>query len=230
MRICILGDSHTAALKNGWSEISANHPGVSLTFYAARGNTLDGIEADGHDLVAGNERLRRSLEYTSGGEARVKTSEYDAFLVCGLFFMPLWKRPGLSRAVISAGNADRFHSSLSATAAGLGRAATAVPIYIMPRPLVAIRPDPAVAPDVPPYEEQIDQLTRDSTVRNFRFLGQPPETIAGSWWSKPEFASGSMRLGVDPKLDGEMHPDGEADHMNAAFGSIFLLQFLRLVK
>ena len=36
-RICVLGNSHAAAIALGWKTLQADYPGVSLTFFAAFG-------------------------------------------------------------------------------------------------------------------------------------------------------------------------------------------------
>ena len=61
MKICVLGNSHIASLKNGWDRVGQKYPDIELVFFGARGAGLDGLELDGKALVAANDDLRHSL-------------------------------------------------------------------------------------------------------------------------------------------------------------------------
>ena len=228
MRICILGDSHTVALKSGWDRIRVSYPGVTITIFAARGPTMGRLEADGTDLVPGTMSLREQMEYTSG-RSQVRTGDFDVFVLSGMFLLPLWTKAGLSRAVITAANAEQYRLSISGTVAKVLRSVTQAPIYIMPKPLVAQRPDPPVAEAVPPYPEQIALLTRYFETERFHFVCQPAETMPEGWFTRPDFSIGSGRLVVAPGLEGEFHPERETNHMNADYGELALGRFLATV-
>lgn len=229
MRICILGDSHTAALNMGWDRIRADYPNVAITIFAARGPTMGYLEAEGKDLVPGSLSLLKAMEFTSGREARVRTGDFDMFAVCGMFLMPLWTQPGLSRAVITTANAEQYLLSASGKVAMLLRSVTLAPIYIMPKPLVAQRPDPPVAQAVPPYLEQIALMTRYFEAEKLQFVSQPAETMPDGWSTRPDFSTGSSRLAITPEMQGAIHPDRETNHMNAGYGELALARFLKAV-
>lgn len=229
MRICILGDSHTAALNMGWDRIRADYPGVAITIFAARGPTMGYLEAEGTDLVPGSPSLQQAMEYTSGREARVRTGEFDMFAVCGMFLMPLWTQVGLSRAVITTANAEQYLLSTSGKVATLLRSVTPAPIHVMPKPLVAQRPGPPVAQAVPPYLEQIALMTRHFELEKLQFVCQPAETMPDGWSTRPDFSIGSSRLAIAPEMEGSVHPGRETNHMNADFGELALARFLKAV-
>jgi hypothetical protein len=172
--------------------------------------------------------LQDQMEYTSGREARVRTSEYDIFAICGMFLMPLWRQAGLSRSVITTANAEQFLSSVSGSVALLLRSVTQAPIYVMPKPLVAEEPDPPVDRTAPSYPEQIALLTRYIEREKLQFVCQPAETMPGGWSTSPVFSKNSSRLAVTPAMEGMKHPDRETGHMNAGYGALALSQFLKM--
>lgn len=47
VRLRVIGNSHVAAIRRGWSTIEAGHPGVSVDFFAAHSTLFDSLELDG---------------------------------------------------------------------------------------------------------------------------------------------------------------------------------------
>lgn len=105
-RICIVGNSHVAALKRGWREMEAAHPDVIVDMFGAYGSHLaDVFIADG-ELRAGSPEGTASLVAT-GGHDHAVLSDYDAIVVVGggprLFsiaaltkdYCPVFMNPGL---------------------------------------------------------------------------------------------------------------------------------------
>lgn len=81
--VCLIGDSHLAALKMGWPAIQADFPDVSLRFYAGGAATMLGLEVQDGALVAAAPELRRKFEMTSGGSYKI-ADVYDLYVLCGL--------------------------------------------------------------------------------------------------------------------------------------------------
>ncbi len=82
-RICVIGDSHAAALKLGWETIRAGLPGMELDFYAAPKPHMAAFAAEDGKLVATSTALKKFLEQTSGARFSIDGS-YDLYLVCGI--------------------------------------------------------------------------------------------------------------------------------------------------
>jgi len=72
LRICIIGDSHVAALKTGWSSLSREFLEVRPIFFAAACESLSALKPVGKTLGTEDVALRAKLAFTSGG------SEYIA--------------------------------------------------------------------------------------------------------------------------------------------------------
>lgn len=82
-RICVIGDSHAAALKLGWETIRAGLPDIELDFYAAPKPHMAAFAAEDGKLVATSTALKKFLEQTSEGRFSIDGS-YDLYLVCGI--------------------------------------------------------------------------------------------------------------------------------------------------
>ncbi|MEM9062814.1 MAG: hypothetical protein AAGD13_20320 [Pseudomonadota bacterium] len=87
-RICVLGNSHLAAMKSGWDLISDHTDGYELTFFGAPKAMMDGLVLEGSKLVPQNDKLKVKLRVFSGGSEMVDLNAYDAFVVVGLQFGP----------------------------------------------------------------------------------------------------------------------------------------------
>ena len=86
LRLCIIGNSHLAAIKLGWSSIASEHPGIQPTFFGSPRATLRELHWRGPVLAARTEPVRRSLRLTSGGQHEIDPRQFDAVLLCGLGF------------------------------------------------------------------------------------------------------------------------------------------------
>ena len=85
--VCVLGSSHTAALKQAWTNRpQATRDGFAMTFFAARGLQLNHLVCRDGVLVPKKPELRETIMYTSGGEDRVEIGKYDAFVLVALGF------------------------------------------------------------------------------------------------------------------------------------------------
>ena len=87
-RICVLGNSHLASMKTGWSLISEAFQAFDLKFFGAPKAMMDGLTLEGSALVPGNDKLRRKLAMFSEGAETIDLNAFDAFVVVGLQFGP----------------------------------------------------------------------------------------------------------------------------------------------
>ena len=89
-RVCIVGNSHVAALRNGSARIAAQFPDIEATFFGVPGRWLRSVK-----LVRGQNGTPGSLapadpEHSaffrkmSGGQDRINVADYDCFILVGL--------------------------------------------------------------------------------------------------------------------------------------------------
>ena len=85
-RLCVIGNSHLAAVKLGWDQLASGHPGVQPRFFGSPRATLRELHWHGPVLVCRSEQVQRNLRMTSGGLDQIDLREFDAVLLCGLGF------------------------------------------------------------------------------------------------------------------------------------------------
>jgi hypothetical protein len=83
-RICVIGNSHVNALKQGWEDIAATCPDHRLTFFASLGDRIGKLELVEGCLVPQDPALLKNIVFTSGGLDRIVLADYDVYLVYGL--------------------------------------------------------------------------------------------------------------------------------------------------
>ena len=97
MKICVIGNSHVASLKEGYDSLKQSNPrwaDIDLTFFAARAKLIMALDiihgADGASLLAGakGSELETSIEYTSGGKKVIDLRDYDHCLLYGAYYLP----------------------------------------------------------------------------------------------------------------------------------------------
>ena len=88
VRVCVLGNSHLAALRRGWDQIAERFPAHKLTFFGAPRNIMGDLVLDGRRLVPRTEKLLQKIRQSSGGLDAVELDHYDAFVLYGLQFGP----------------------------------------------------------------------------------------------------------------------------------------------
>ena len=86
MKILVLGDSHTAAVKYGWDAIAGDHRGKRLEFFALPKRRMNRLKAQGGRLMMAERAVdgdKRRFEAAFGAES-VEAGAYDAILLVGL--------------------------------------------------------------------------------------------------------------------------------------------------
>jgi hypothetical protein len=238
MQICVIGDSHTAALNAGWTSVAGEFPDVTLTFFAAGREKLVRLVVQDGALVAGDKHLRLAFKHSSGGADRI-IPRFDRYVLCGLgsgmrTILPLFR--ALRPATIAPD--DRQIVSNACYAACMARLLAMTPLmwlleqvrHISDAPALLV-PTPSFAPR-PAFDNM--QQTGEAAclaalfVRAFdslaaphgaRFLPQPRETLDSSvLCTDPIHFRGAVHLS-----DGG---DDDQNHCNAAYGAIVLRHVL----
>lgn len=88
LRLCVIGNSHIAALKLGWDTVRAeNGPErdvVAPTFFGAPRDGIRHVRLEGESLVARRKDITDYFKLISGGQDRIRLGDFDAFLLVGL--------------------------------------------------------------------------------------------------------------------------------------------------
>lgn len=241
MKLCILGNSHIAALKSGWERIKDDFPGTTLTFFGSRRKRLGDLTIERDRLIPKNEFVRKDLALTSGGQEYVAPSEYDAILIFGLYFNAFFK------------NKDEFYSQQSLNVAFSRRDATTCmrvfaklrkidkrTIYIGHVPLAAAKQVRCTNRS----DAYVDGLHLLNQIylqpRNAILCSQPIETVVNGNATHPKYAVGGHHMAkviVHPSVQVEqnreksksgqpLHLDDNI-HMNELFGELWLRHFFK---
>lgn len=232
MRICILGNSHLGALKRAWDRIGSEYDNIAIDFFGGRSNTLSGLVVENDCLVASNQGLKRSIEFTSGGISSVDPELYDVFLVYGLGFhlrgVPLSK--GYSSAFLRDFARERFASTISYYLVSGLRTITGKVTYVGHVPLSADYDEAEVSltDDYTAVFDVYKNVIEDMVERVF-LVRQPEETILNGRSTKSEFSKNSKRMAVGASNDNALHPETDIGHMNDDFGELWLRNFLKQV-
>jgi hypothetical protein len=230
MKICVLGNSHVASLKQGWDQLSTDYPGFELTFFASRQNGLRGLRLDGQSLVPSTPALTNNIAFTSGGKEAVVLADYDVFLTYGLgLSVPLLTK-SLSSAVKSRTCLDAFERSLSSWLCRLIRKGSDAPIYIGHNPQRALRKEGFGESSRCDYEEVFGVMSAKHGLKGVSLIPQPLCTLANGWNTRMEFSSNSTRLDVGDKISNALHDDGDLQHMNGVFGKIYLQELFQVLS
>lgn len=221
MKICIIGNSHVAAIKNAWDEVSCDHPSHELYFFAAPGSHLRNLDLVDCYLAPKTEGLAKKLAYTSGGNTHIDLNLFDAFIICGLELEIPLLDIRLSKAVINQTCQDILSNSLNYKICNLIRKQSGKSIYIFHNPQLAPSDfDKELLNKKLLFPQVIQIMVENLKIPNAFISPQPIESLKNLWHTLPKFAIGSTRL-----LSNEQHPELEIRHMNKDFGILWLSNF-----
>lgn len=233
MKICVIGNSHVGSLKRAWDAMPEHHKTTEIVFFADRAQGMKGMGVDGGKLVPGNERLKKSLEFTSGGEGFIDPEKYDMFLVYGVGARGFFINPSkhYSSAVIDQAANDHVLGGLSFELVKNIRKVTDKRIYVGHDPLPAWKGGEFSAHHPEAYLHGLNLINEKVFSRiNSQMVNQPLETVVNGRNTNPEFSKGSKRLSVGRGDDDKEHPETDFGHMNDEFGAAWMTSFLESVR
>ncbi len=240
MRLCVIGNSHLAALKLGWDELKAKGqaPDMEVTFFGAPSDGVRHVRLEDGRLTPKRKDIAEHFE-RMGGTPHIQLDDYDGFFLIGLnvsvkrilrfYKTHAWVglkgtegkvlvAPGFARDFLT----ERYGDTLmGVTASHLqGRK-----VLALAEPLWAewIR---AGAPETPEYGwdaaitagdgEAIGAMFRATVAASLpphaQFLPQPDITVAHGITTRLAYNKDASRL-----ISGE-GGGTDAAHMNGAFG------------
>lgn len=227
MKIAVIGNSHIGSLKRGMDMMKAKEVLYDLCFFGARGDGLKSLTVEDSSLVPSDEGTADAIAFTSGGERRIDTDGYDAFLLYGMEARPFFIAEDryYSSAVLDRAVDDVVEGSLSYNTLQKLRTITDKPIYIGHNPMRGARRNEGPQ-DVGPYERGIALLNaRKYAAVGATLLPQPATTIINGNGTAMPFAQGSKRLAIGDAHDDALHPSVDLNHMNDDFGRLWLTEF-----
>lgn len=244
-RICIIGNSHVAALRQALDARGGAPEGVSITFFGVPGRSLRDIAVQDGAVMPVSQAQRRFFRQLSGGLDHIRVDHYDAFVLIGLElsifrWLLLYQRArqapfrfeyGMPQIIdAEAYDLCRRHVFDDTSGGTVYRALQTLgarPVYICPQAM----PVADILDDTPRWRtlfEQEDPQVLDEAfhidmARGFpdaaEILWQPQATRAGPLLTAAEFSKFYVGPG-QPRERG--HDDHQ--HMNAAYGAHVLAQ------
>lgn len=229
MRICILSNSHAAALQGNLEQVGTES-GCAFTVFATPTTGMQTLLVDEERryLYTDAGKVKDYFRATSGGLEAVNVAQYDAFLVHGLFMTPPRFDQRHSSAFRAATCRAVLEKSEGQRVAHMLRTLTTAPICLSPEPLKADFEDDdttLVRPTTNAPANPVDPaviwtgLEQACTVGGSRWIFQDAATIGTRLNTKRHFASGAARLNVDGD---KTHKVKNISHMNAAYGEAVL--------
>jgi hypothetical protein len=238
--LCLIGNSHLAAIRNGWKDGEPHTAPFKASFFATRNGAFSDLVVDGDRLVAGSEDLAEQMRNFCGGRTEIRVRDYSAFLLVALqvhigYVHGIYAHHRLaghatpntqliSRAALRAAIRDRFRKSAALRTVRKIR-------QISPSAPIAFIPEPLLSQNVLKHKglgtfwrgEQAEELAKIYWEAVTQFAAeldifpifQPPETIA-----PPAFTNVKYSQGVVIWVEAEKSYDHR--HMNAAFGERML--------
>lgn len=224
VRLCVLGNSHVAALRTAWDSLQRDHPEVEITWFAHRGMGVSNLIPTSESLVPNNDDLLTSIKFTSG-RSEVRLADFDAFLVYALhqhgrqpdtsFYSAAVRRQALEDQVTSQRNYMLVQKV---------RSVTDKPLFVAHDPLPAFGADDVVMRDYPAHVAEMQE--RFYSPLSATLVEQPSSSVVAGCATKQEFSKDSTRLVVGKDNDGETHGGHDIFHMNSSYGNLWLTSFI----
>lgn len=225
MRLCMIGNSHLAALISAWRLVKDQYPTLDCTFFGARGSRLNGLEVNDGKLIAKSNKLTEFITKVSSGKSCID-GDYDAYVLVGLQFKFIPFQHYHSTAFMQACCQERWQSTLSYRLTQKIQTISNAPIYLAHCPLPAddgCNRDGSLAN----YDTQWAIWCSELAAKNVHLLRQPADTLSAPLYTQHCFSQRSKRLTVvGESTFGEEHAIEDYAHMNEVYGQHYLASAL----
>lgn len=233
MKICVIGNSHVACLKQAYDEGGYD---FEIDFFASAANTCEHVKNVEGNLAASSEFTKKSFALSSGGLDSIRLEAYDAIVVHGLFpyEMNLNNKYAAERS-------PTFYSKAVIDELDLARKSVAMKIASEIRKtskrlvVCSARPYLARQADSKPGNYERRALLRDymlthpciglSSQKNIAVFFQPEETVVDATYTDPKYNQGAKR-GDDRYPE---FKNGDLVHMNSDYGHAYLRELSNLL-
>jgi len=256
MRLCMIGNSHLAALKMGW-ELEPSRQDVVATWFGSPRNSLADLSLHNGILRPSRAKVASYLEMTSGQSNGIVLSDYDAFVIvgCGLTFTAYASVYGkhrtldqdrkprprhlISKHALHDFLRDLIERSLAVNLALKIRESTDTPIILIPSPLPArkIENDERVGKTWRALARSRDRLQIledfDAAIEEkARSMGatvfkRVPDTCDGLIFSKNVMMDGRR---IERPSEIAQHSDDDFAHMGPAYGRLVMQNLVQQVR
>lgn len=232
IRLCIIGNSHVAALKHGAQEFCARQPDISLGFFAARSNKTGDLELREGRYAPRTEALADQIALTSEGKREIDPQDWDAFLVYGFGSRPHSGdfATGLSRSFRRAIFAERMAQSLLPRHLSALRALSNAPLFAALTPLHAPSQSARRRRLLRHPEEVALVQATICDPHGAALVPQPEATVFKGLYTRPEYSIGSAPLDDADTARAPAHDKAETRHMNRAYGLLWLECFAPMLR
>lgn len=226
MKICVIGNSHVAALKQGWERVSVQreYSDVSLDFFAAPRDGVKQLKYRDGALSTDDPELKSHMRTSSQGMEKIVVADYDVFVIHGLLSLNK-----VARTYVSARHRDfsfvgglieaSLAVKLQRVIEGLG-----VPVFLSTEPMFSetvLSAETNYGYDA--FAKQGLSLTRTgealvdqwrSCIRDLPVVEQPEDTIVGGMFTRSEYLS----------------KRSDSLHMNQEFGAKMMDKIIGVVR
>jgi len=228
MKICVLGNSQAATLRDGWELIREDYKDISLTFFARFGNSMNGLFIQDGKLSPDKEKLADAMRRTSGGLDVVDPGAYDAFLLFGMdasanFVFPnRYYSAQVQRKAIEDMTTGTMASNLLAKVLDI----TNKQVYVGHNALIAAR-EVKFDGQTESYEAGIDVLNQKFySGCGATLVPQPLDTIVNGSQTHSKYSRKAKRLFGNG--DDIYYNETDRAHMNDEWGKLWLGNFFEI--
>lgn len=243
LKICLIGNSYIACIKNAWDSISENYD-HSISFFGSSGDTLINTKGNQNKLIPTTQQVQNSFHVTANGQKEIDFSLFDVCIVHGilpplLYWHDLWH--DLKSNIFY--SQEFIHicmknfnpivtDSFKPTAKHLIKeikSCTSIPIIFTIKPNPAF-PEHKLIINDHEYNDLCNFLTTVFDILGIYYIPQPKDTIDNYLYTKPQFNKNALRLGSIPTLEPKFARPGDYWHLNAAYGESYLKQILKYLS
>lgn len=234
MNVCVIGNSHTAALKKAYDTSQSCLDKVScyFRFFASTSKNLRALylDTEARAFVTDDKVLTSMLEVTSGGSSTIDLDDFDCFLLIGMTKSYSLKGH-YSEAVLSCALDSWYGETLGVSLGRQIHTFTGKPVFLLHTPFKSNEQSNELAKSVHYLESYFSGTSMANKFfmydKGLILLRQPTLTINGDGKStNSTYSVGSTGLIKTANSEVTVHPASDVSHMNELYGELVLREFV----
>jgi hypothetical protein len=234
MRICIIGNSHIACVREAWSDDFDKTKKV--TFFGSHANTILNTKNDHNIIKPTDEKVKNNFMLTSNGLNQIVLDDFDIIAIHGLITFPSGFKGYLnnlkSEVFYSSQALEKSNPFFNSTCGHIVneiRKTSKIPIFVSPRPLPA---DKNIHKNIIENEFKMLEELAISLLKcsDAIFLLQNDNTKGNYRSTKALFTKNSKRLNPGSIHGSNQHPEDDVYHMNKDFGKCYLENLFQSIE